>query len=764
MKFPSLPFIVLDTETTGFVPRVNRIIEFASVRYENGKEASRFSQLFDIPEEIPMTVQVLTRITQEAIKGQPLFGQMREKILEEIGSDTLIIGQNVSFDLKMLRGEGIDLFDHPWIDTSMLASLVYPELKSYSLGYVSSVLGLNHEPVHRALGDVRATLELLGRCLERIGEMPGDLFKEALSVMERGPEGYRCLFASLPAPKKKTRPQWLKKPVPQPVAAKDSSSFAEAVFAPPPVGTVSVVEEILDPSSLANLLTWASTDTKSVQWVAVKNLPACLRRTFVPAGVRVLHPPSHLPDPSAVASLLKQDHFTADEATLAVKMLWYAPQHINALPLHGDERAVWHGKLACSSASRAYRSQFEHLPGVLLLDQRQLLSFLQDPDHSAHGALTERAHIILDDASMLEDTATQAFGWACPIDELRAAAERDETLTRFLDLLQIWAERTRVTQDYYKIKQDDLSSPEAGALRERLESILQTAHGDTVTSHLKDLAHMLSPKEFHGRIAWIEQRQNGSQFLKSVPEFVSNILRDALYRRFPTTLIAPPGSAPALIEILPAAFPVREHGAQQQARIPFRFEREMQLKDFFSHPPEGRTVLLIPSRRVIEECFVMHTIPLEARGVRLICQNLSGGQERMQAEFLAAGSPCLWLVTPWTYEQVELPGGSIDHLFLMSLPFDQPSHPIVSKRCEHYQNAFSAYTLPRMEHRLFRLFRTFARHRTHDGDIVLFDQRLATKGYGKDVLSYLNHFCETPDSRDSAKEKKGEKGQMALFA
>ena len=129
MKLPPLSFAVLDTETTGFVPRANRIIEFACVRVEQGKIAAQFEQLFSIPGTVPDAVRVLTRIGQEEISGKPLLENKREEILGFIGKDTLIIGQNITFDIGMLKGEGIDLSSNPYVDTAMLASLVFPELE-----------------------------------------------------------------------------------------------------------------------------------------------------------------------------------------------------------------------------------------------------------------------------------------------------------------------------------------------------------------------------------------------------------------------------------------------------------------------------------------------------------------------------------------------------------------------------------------------------------------------------------------------------------
>jgi len=216
VKLPSFPFVVLDTETTGFIPKVHRVIEFASVRVENGEIVDRYETLIGIPGEIPPHVQVLTRIKQDAIKDKPDFDAVRAEIEKNIGKDTVIIGQNVGYDIGMLKGEGIDLSDRLWFDTSMIASLVFPELESYSLGYMSKVLNLNHEPVHRAMGDVHATLELLERCWERLMTLTPELQKVLQNVMQKAPDNYKLLFADLPAAKAKKNPSWLIMPKDQP--------------------------------------------------------------------------------------------------------------------------------------------------------------------------------------------------------------------------------------------------------------------------------------------------------------------------------------------------------------------------------------------------------------------------------------------------------------------------------------------------------------------------------------------------------------------
>ena len=83
MKLPPLPLVVLDTETTGFVPKVHRIIEFASMRAEGGEVTEMYEQLFSIPGEVPPQVQVLTRIKPAELVGKPTFEQCKTAFVPE---------------------------------------------------------------------------------------------------------------------------------------------------------------------------------------------------------------------------------------------------------------------------------------------------------------------------------------------------------------------------------------------------------------------------------------------------------------------------------------------------------------------------------------------------------------------------------------------------------------------------------------------------------------------------------------------------------
>jgi len=747
VKLPSIPLVVLDTETTGFVPRANRVIEFASIRVEDSEIVDTYEQLFAIPTAIPEPVQVLTHIRPTDLEGKPGIEDLREEILAHIGTKGLIVGQNVSFDLKMLKGEGIDLTERPWIDTSMLASLVFPELASYSLGYVSAVLKLNHEPVHRALGDVRATLELLERCWERLTELPPELHEITRRVMEASSPGYRALFSVLPTPSATEPPRWLSMPQVKTPAQQTRYDLVPAVFEKPERGAVRLVEEPLDPSSLQQILDHAVEDSSTVHWIAVKNLDATISRLRIPDGVRVIVSPSRLLDFDAAKQFAQQEQYTADEGTLALKLAWYEPRSRRELPLHGEEDAVWNGRLACTADSPRYREQFLDLPSVVLLDHWQLLSFLQDPQHVANEHLDDRAHIIIDDASMLEDTATKAYGWHCTLDNLRAAAEGDDRLMAIVDLVQLWIEKTRAGQDVHFLDASHLQTGETRNLRSHLEEALLDALPTLVSQSFTHLCEILRPEAARGRIVWIEERTDGTQSVHSVPERIDRLLSSLLYNQHPTTLLIPHGSARTLKAILPEELATTTYTLPPHADIdlPISIDPQRTAESILEHPPEGKTIVLLPSRRLIEGFFVTATEKLEKKGVSLICQNLSGGLQRLQAEFLAAKSPCVWLLTPWTYEGISLPPDTVDALFVASMPFDIPSAPAFARRSERFANAFEEYALPRLEHRLFRLLRTFCRHRTSVGIVSFLDERLVKKSYGDRLRAYVESFsAETP--------------------
>lgn len=788
----AFPLLILDTETTGFVPKIHRVMEFACIRTKQSgsadprKEGSKdprgqeiFETLLSLPpdSEIPSAIQILTQIKPEDLIGKPTFHDILPRLQAMLTPETVIVGQNVQFDLKMLRGEGWDLIDHPWIDTSMLASIVYPELESYSLGYMSTVLKLNHTPKHRALGDVRATAELLGKCIERLEMLSEDDLKILQDIAERGPESYRRLFAALKSSNSKTRPEWLEGARVRHRRGSDKQSIG---LDPAGDEDVRLIAEPLDPQFVPSLIASAKDRT----WIAVKNIEAILRRVEIPEAVTVLHPPELLLSKAALKKFLAQESFTADEMTLLMKIALYEPTVRSDIPVHGEEYQIWTGKVAASPDSSEMTELLERAKdSVSLLSHQHLLTMSRAPEFS----IPKDTALFVDDASMLEDTATNALGWACSVPPIRAAATGDVMLTQCVDIIELWAEQARAGLDLKYLTVTDLESKSTTELKSTLADVLAGDVPMAIRSPLEQLLLILDPENLSGRITWIESYADGSKHIKSVPEDVATLLSDLLYSRFRTTLFVPPGDERDFRSILPLQSKARfaELAAASKPKIFLKMPVGVVLAQALE--PKGKTILLVSSKRTIEDVYVRHGPRLEAAGATMICQGFSGGLGRMQAEFAAAVSPAFLVLTPWMYEGINLPPESVDRLILQTLPFDHPSHAVVSRRGARYQDGFSEYTIPRLKHRLFRLVRNFLRHSVKGAAIEVLDDRLRTKEYGKRVARYLegliggqivhqsgtavpqekgstNPRASTAKPRgDSAAKKQKEDGQMKLL-
>ncbi len=743
MRLPPLPFTVFDTETTGFVPRTHHIIEFASMTARGGEVVDEYEQLLSVDGEIPPHVQVLTHIKPEDIAGKPTFTECMDEMTKRIGEDTLLVGQNLGYDLGMMRGDGIDLTARPWIDTSMLASVVFPEFESYSLQYMSNYLKLNHAPAHRALGDVRATTELLGHIWERLLELSAEELAFAKGIMERSSEGYKMLFAALP-PEGGKGATWIKN-----VTTKKVSKDVPVLPLPVPTpGHIALLEESLDPDTIQSAINAASKDDSMTHWIAVKNLEGTLRRVTLPDNVRAIHPPSLLADPAAVKTLLAQEAFTGDEATLALKLHWFRPRTRNDVALHGGEKDVWGGKIACTHTSDAYTMQFKEKAAAFVIDHRQLFALLSTKGHASAERLSEHAHIVIDDASMLEDTATKAYGIECFLDDVRGAALGNDKMMAFTDLLMLWAEKIRGMEETHYLTQADYDRPETLSMIQSLEEFLGDKNlPEQTVAQLSKVRALLTKNLLKEQLVWTERRMNGSLSLNAAPLHIDLLLKVDLYDRFPTTLLIPQGTNGKMPEVVPARMPadlISMNGTHPYL-CPIRFPQDETLKDFFANPPAGKTIILAGSKRIIEQAFIDHTERFEKEGITLICQGLNGGQGRMESDFAAAEGTAIWMLTPWMYEGIDQPEGTVDRLIIDTLPFDHPNHPIASRRKEHYGNGFEEYLLPRVQHRLFRLLRTFCRHRKDGGEAVLIDKRLHEKSYGTKLMNYLSIFAENAD-------------------
>ena len=107
---------------------------------------------------------------------------------------------------------------------------------------------------------------------------------------------------------------------------------------------------------------------------------------------------------------------------------------------------------------------------------------------------------------------------------------------------------------------------------------------------------------------------------------------------------------------------------------------------------------------------------------------------RLLESFVGSGSGLL-LGTTSFWEGVDVPGRPLRGLVIQRLPFRVPTEPVTAARMEAIEarggNPFWDFTLPLAALRLKQGFGRLIRHRDDRGAVVLLDDRIVRKRYGR---------------------------------
>ena len=197
--------VVVDLETTGLAPRVDRICEIGAQRVRALDLEDTFETLVDPGGPLPPAVASLTGIRPEALRGAPRAELAVRRFLAFTG-DAAIVAHNARFDLAFLDREVERLTGRriaaPVVDTVWLARRLLGErTRRVGLASLAHFLGVPTEPCHRALPDARATAEILvvliGLAQERGARTLADLV-ELAAPRARRLHAKRSLVAGAP--------------------------------------------------------------------------------------------------------------------------------------------------------------------------------------------------------------------------------------------------------------------------------------------------------------------------------------------------------------------------------------------------------------------------------------------------------------------------------------------------------------------------------------------------------------------------------------
>jgi DNA polymerase III epsilon subunit family exonuclease len=162
----------LDVETTGLSPQNDAIIELAAcvVDQESLEERRTFhSRIFSEKRVAPSAFRV-HGIASSDLVDEPQVMQVVAKFDTFAPKDSILCGHNVAFDVAFLKATyertGLPFgFDYHLLDIWSVAFFVLgaraKKLPSYNLTALCSLFGIERDPSHNALQDVRASAAIL---------------------------------------------------------------------------------------------------------------------------------------------------------------------------------------------------------------------------------------------------------------------------------------------------------------------------------------------------------------------------------------------------------------------------------------------------------------------------------------------------------------------------------------------------------------------------------------------------------------------------
>jgi len=153
--------ICFDLETTGLDRYNDSIIEVAMIKFDEKtfKIIDTYTSLVNPWREIPDLISNITNIYDDDVIWAPTFDEIKNDI-ENFIWDLPLLGHNVSFDVDFFLNNWVSIRDNIAIDTFFLANFLTFNEPSLNLEMLCNSFWVWFEWAHRALNDVKATINL----------------------------------------------------------------------------------------------------------------------------------------------------------------------------------------------------------------------------------------------------------------------------------------------------------------------------------------------------------------------------------------------------------------------------------------------------------------------------------------------------------------------------------------------------------------------------------------------------------------------------
>ncbi|MDW3650481.1 MAG: exonuclease domain-containing protein [Bacteroidia bacterium] len=194
-------YSIIDIETTGGNPKVDRITEIAIFLHDGEKVIDSFISLVNPMMPIPDFISRMTGIDNEMVSEAPKFYEIARQVVE-MTEGSIFVAHNVRFDYSFIQKEFRQLgytYSRKQLCTVKLARKLMPGDTSYSLKNLCKRLGITNEASHRAWGDARATTTLFEILLQKEKEsFTEELISQELSISKLPPNISKSVVDGLP--------------------------------------------------------------------------------------------------------------------------------------------------------------------------------------------------------------------------------------------------------------------------------------------------------------------------------------------------------------------------------------------------------------------------------------------------------------------------------------------------------------------------------------------------------------------------------------
>lgn len=168
MELHTLPYVVVDVETTGGQPwGVDRVTEVAAVHVDGAAISVAFHSLINPGRPIPWHITQLTGIDDALVREAPRFEDIAGELAAQLVG-RVFVAHNAPFDFGFLDAEfsrvaptSLDSLLMGRLCTVRLSRKLLSHLPRRNLDAVSAHYGVSITDRHRASGDALATAEVL---------------------------------------------------------------------------------------------------------------------------------------------------------------------------------------------------------------------------------------------------------------------------------------------------------------------------------------------------------------------------------------------------------------------------------------------------------------------------------------------------------------------------------------------------------------------------------------------------------------------------